>query len=430
MGMQLEKPSLFSDRRSFIAFTLLLVIFMGIRLGFLYSSYKEFTAKPFYYTEATVLTSYEKVKNKRHYQVLKLRSDEGFTFYTTSHRKENFNNKRLRLQIFPNKSISFQDYLGTFYVRSKIKDQETVAYTLKDRLRNAVEIQHENMALSSFYNAIFFATPIDKVLREKISLLGVSHLVALSGFHLTILWGLVYGFLLLLYRPLQQRYFPYRHALMDVGIVAMITLGVYVWFVDFPPSLVRSYAMVFLGWVVLLLGLELLSFMFLGTVVFGLLALFPSLLVSLSFWFSVAGVFYIFLLLQYTKHVDKRVIAMFVIPIGIFILMLPFVHGIFGVTSGYQLLSPLLSLLFVPFYPFVMFLHLIGVGGMLDSAVLWIFALPTQSTIQLLPSWIVGIYIALSLFSMGSKKIFYTTFGLACLYMVYLFIPVQKITEF
>ncbi|WP_309498067.1 ComEC/Rec2 family competence protein [Sulfurovum sp.] len=428
--MQLEKPSLFSDRRSFIAFTLLLVIFMGIRLGFLYSSYKEFTAKPFYYTEATVLTSYEKVKNKRHYQVLKLRSDEGFTFYTTSHRKENFNNKRLRLQIFPNKSISFQDYLGTFYVRSKIKDQETVAYTLKDRLRNAVEIQHENMALSSFYNAIFFATPIDKVLREKISLLGVSHLVALSGFHLTILWGLVYGFLLLLYRPLQQRYFPYRHALMDVGIVAMITLGVYVWFVDFPPSLVRSYAMVFLGWVVLLLGLELLSFIFLGTVVFGLLALFPSLLVSLSFWFSVAGVFYIFLLLQYTKHVDKRVIAMFVIPIGIFILMLPFVHGIFGVTSGYQLLSPLLSLLFVPFYPFVMFLHLIGVGGMLDSAVLWIFALPTQSTIQLLPSWIVGIYIALSLFSMGSKKIFYTTFGLACLYMVYLFISVQKITEF
>jgi competence protein ComEC len=430
MGMQLEKPSLFSDRKSFIGFTLLLFVFLFIRLGFLYNSYKEFTAKPFYYTDATVLTSYEKIKHKSRYTVLKLRSDEGFTFYTTSHRKENFNNKRLRLQLFPNEGISFMDYLGTFYVKSKIKDQETLAYTFKDRLLNDVERQHESMALSSFYNAIFFATPIDKVLREKISLLGVSHLVALSGFHLTILWGLVYGFLLLLYRPLQQRYFPYRHALMDVGMVAMITLGVYVWFVDFPPSLVRSYAMVFLGWIVLLLGMELLSFMFLGTVVFSLLALFPSLLVSLSFWLSVAGVFYIFLLLQYTKHVDKRVIAMFIIPVGIFILMLPFVHGTFGLTSGYQLLSPLLSLLFVPFYPFVMFLHLAGMGSLLDSAVLWIFSLPTQSTIQLLPSWIVAIYVVLSLFSMGSKKIFYTTFGLACLYMVYLFIPVQKITEF
>jgi len=429
MGMQLEKPSLFSDRRSFVAFTFLLLIVILIRLGFQYHSYQEFIAKPFYYTDATVLTSYEKTKYKKRYKVLKLRSDEGFTFYTTSHQKENFNHKRLRLQLFPNNSISFQDYLGSFYVKSKIKEQETVAYTFKDRLLNDVERQHESMALSSFYNAIFFATPIDKGLREKISMLGVSHLVALSGFHLTILWGLVYGFLLLFYRPLQQHYFPYRHALMDVGIVAMITLGVYLWFVDFPPSLVRSYAMVFLGWVVLLLGMELLSFMFLGTVVFGLLALFPSLLVSLSFWLSVAGVFYIFLLLQYTKYMDNRVIAMFIIPVGIFILMLPFVHGTFGVTSGYQLLSPLLSLLFVPFYPLVMFLHLIGVGGLLDSAVLWIFSLPSQSTIQLLPSWIVGMYIGLSLFSMGSKKIFYTTFSLACLYMVYLFIPVQKITE-
>jgi len=429
MGMQLEKPSLFSDRRSFIGFTLLLILLLVIRLGFDYNSYKEFITKPFYYTDATVLTSYEKIKHEKRYKVLKLRSDEGFTFYTTSHRKENFNNQRLRLQIFPNKSISFYDYLGTFYVKSKIKEQGTVSFTVKDKLRNDVEKQHENMALSSFYNAIFFATPIDKGLREKISLLGVSHLVALSGFHLTILWGLVYGFLLLLYRPLQQRYFPYRHALMDVGIVAMVALGVYVWFVDFPPSLVRSYAMVFLGWIVLLLGMELLSFMFLGTVVFGLLALFPSLLVSLSFWLSVAGVFYIFLLLQYTKHLDKRVIALFIIPVGIFILMLPFVHGTFGVTSIYQLLSPILSLLFVPFYPFVMFLHLIGMGGLLDSAVLWVFSLPAQSTIELLPSWIVGMYIVLSLFSMGSKKIFYTTFGLASLYMVYLFIPVQKITE-
>ena len=49
----------------------------------------------------------------------------------------------------------------------------------------------------------FFATPLAKEVREKISLFGVSHLVALSGFHLGILWALVYGGLLLLYRPLQ-----------------------------------------------------------------------------------------------------------------------------------------------------------------------------------------------------------------------------------
>lgn len=422
MGISLEKPRLFPEKKTFIWFSLGLFVLISFRLLFTYSAYQEFIAKPFFYTEATVLTSYEKRKDNKRYNVLKLRSADGFTFYTTSYRKENFHHKKLRLQIFPNANISFIDYLGTFYVKSKIKDQEKLPYTFKDKLLKNVQDQHENMAMSSFYNAIFFAAPMDKVLREKISLLGVSHLVALSGFHLTILWGLVYGFLLLLYRPLQQRYFPYRHALLDVGIIAMATLGLYLWFVDFPPSLLRSYAMVFLGWGMLLLGMELLSFMFLGTVVFGLLALFPSLLVSLSFWFSVAGVFYIFLLLQYTKHLDKRVIAMFIIPLGIFILMLPFVHGTFGLTSGYQLLSPLLSLLFVPFYPFVMFLHLIGLGGLLDSGVFWIFDLPTESTTEILPEWIVGIYLLISFASIWSRKIFFTTFSMALLYTGYLFI--------
>ena len=123
---------------------------------------------------------------------------------------------------FPNESIKFRDYLGTFYVKSKIKHQEKLPIIVKDKLLNYVAKQHENSALATFYNAIFFATPLEKALREKIALLGVSHLVALSGFHLGILWGLVYGLLLLLYRPLQQKYFPYRHALFDVGMVAMV----------------------------------------------------------------------------------------------------------------------------------------------------------------------------------------------------------------
>lgn len=420
--MQLEKPELFPDKRGFIGFLLIAVFIMLIRLVFSYQDYQTFINKPFYYTTATVLSSYEKVKHNRCYGVLKLRSDEGLTFYTTSHSKKNFNHTRLRLQIFPNQGISFRDYLGTFYVKSKIKNIESIPYTVKDTLLNVVEKQHESKALASFYNAIFFATPIDKDLREKISLLGVSHLVALSGFHLTILWGLVYGCLLLFYRPLQQRYFPYRHALRDVGMVAMMTLGIYLWFVDFPPSLLRSYAMVFLGWIVLLLGMELLSFMFLGTVVFGLLALFPALLVSLSFWLSVAGVFYIFLLLQYTKHIDKRVIALFVIPVGIFILMLPFVHGTFGVTSPYQLLSPMLSLLFVPFYPLVMLFHLIGMGGLLDAVLGWLLTLPKQSTVSILPQWMVVGYMVMSLASIWKKKVFIITLGTAVLYALYLFV--------
>jgi competence protein ComEC len=277
--------------------------------------------------------------------------------------------------------------------------------------------------MASFYNAIFFATAVDKTLREKISMLGVSHLVALSGFHLGILWGLVYGLLLLFYRPVQQKFFPYRHALLDVGLIVLILLAVYLWFVDFPPSLVRSYAMVLVGWIVLLLGIELLSFTFLTTILLLLVLLFPSLLVSLSFWLSVAGVFYIFLLLKYTKEYNKWMITLLFIPFGIFILMLPVVHHIFGVTSGYQLLSPLLSLLFIPFYPLVMVLHLVGFGGVLDSPLLWLFSLPNESTDNLLPLWAMLGYVGLSLGAIWSKKLFYGVFGVAVIYGIYLFSP-------
>jgi len=276
--------------------------------------------------------------------------------------------------------------------------------------------------LATFYNAIFFATPLEKALREKIALLGVSHLVALSGFHLGILWGLVYGLLLLLYRPLQQKYFPYRHALFDVGIIVMSILGFYVWFVDFPPSLVRSFAMVLVGWGMLLLGMELLSFTFLTAVFLILCMAFPSLLVSLGFWLSVAGVFYIFLLLQYTKTWNKWLITLGVIPIGIFILMLPIVHGIFSVTSIYQLLSPVLSLMFVVFYPLVMLLHILGWGAIFDTLLLSLFSLPSESQEHILPLWMVAFYGFVSIGAIWYRRIFYILLTLSLLYMVYLFV--------
>jgi len=424
MGQALEKPKLFSDVKSFVWFGLIMCVFIGVRLGYEYYNYKTFIAKPFYYTYATVITSYDKTKNAKRYKVLKLKSDDGFTFYTTSHQKKEFNHARLRLQLFPNESISFSSYLGTFYVKSKIKNTEALPPTLKDILLNAVNKQHKDESIASFYNAIFFATPIDPKLRQKIALLGVSHLVALSGFHLGILWAFVYGLVLLLYRPFQQKFFPYRHALFDVGLVSVLVLGVYVWFVGFPPSLLRSYTMVVLGWAMLLLAIELLSFTFLASVFLLLCLLFPSLLVSLSFWLSVAGVFYIFLLLQYTKQWNKWLITLLVIPLGIFVLMLPIVHSVFAVTSGYQLLSPLLSLLFILFYPLVMFLHSIGFGGAFDSVLLALFALPKEASEHLLPWWGTAIYMALSFGAIWYRKIFYVLLGFAMLYMFYLFISI------
>jgi len=122
--MSLEKPKLFETNKSFIWTVVLLLLLLAIRLFFEYQAYQNFISKPFYFTYVNVLNAYEKSKEGKRYKVLKLRSDDGFTFYTTSHKEEDFSHKRLRLQIFPNKGISFKDYLGTFYVKSRIKNSE------------------------------------------------------------------------------------------------------------------------------------------------------------------------------------------------------------------------------------------------------------------------------------------------------------------
>ena len=418
----MRKPKLFESRSELLLFGLVMLLLILGRLGWEYHRYKRFVAKPFYYTYATVLNIYKRQKGNRSYTVLKLQSGEGLRFYTTTHSKKVLDHTYLRLQIFPDKRIGFWDYLGTFYVKSRIKECKRLPKTAQESLGRRIAVQHSDSRMGALYNAIFLALPLPHTLRESIAALGVSHLVALSGFHLSILWGVLYGLLLLPYKALQQRYFPYRYALIDVGAVVMMLLGVYVLFVGTPPSLLRSYAMVLVGWLALLLGLELVSFTFLAAVFAILTLLFPSLLVSLSFWFSVAGVFYIFLLLHYTKALHPWLIMLLVIPVGIFILMLPIVHGIFGVTTPYQLLSPILSLLFIPFYPLTFLLHLVEMGDLFDPLLQWLFTLPKESSKMLLPWWMVAGYIALSLGAIRYRVFFYATLLLASVYAVYLFI--------
>jgi len=420
--MVIEKPQLFLERRDFLIFIFVMLFFMAIRLFVLYSAYQIFISKPFYYTTVNVLNAYPKTKNGKTYTVLKVHNDEGLTFFTSTHSGKNFRDKVLRLQIYPNSKITFGEYLGYFYVKSRIKKIYPSVMTVKQKLLAYVASQHTDANLSSLYQAIFFATPLDREFRKKIAGLGISHLVALSGFHLGILWAVLYGLLLLFYRPLQKRYFPYRYQLLDIGLAVVILLGWYVWFVDFPPSLVRSYAMVLVGWIVILLGIELLSFTFLTTVTVILLLLFPSLLVSLGFWLSIAGVFYIFLLLKHTEGSAKWKLSMLYIPLGIFLLMLPLVHGVFGLTTPCQLLSPLLSLLFIVFYPLAILLHVLGMGGLLDGGLAWLFSMPSEGTEKLLPLWAIAVYGGLSLWAIWSRWIFWFLLGLAVGYGGYLFL--------
>ena len=400
----------------------MLAFVLVLRLGWEYSAYRSFVSQPLYYTHATILNLYPKERNGKHYTVLKLHSEQGRTIYTTTWRKDLLDGERVYVQLLPTDRIGFWDYLGGMYCKSHLKRIDPPLPTLRTHLERWIADQHTDPDMAAFYKGIFLASPIPRSLRKPIAQLGVSHLVALSGFHLGILWGVLYALLLAMYRPLQRRYFPYRHALQDVGLVVMGLLGYYLWLTGSPPSLVRSYAMLLVGWGMVLMGIELVSFTFLASITMVLLALFPPLIVSLGFWLSISGVFYIFLVLKYCQPSPKILVTFACIPIGIFILMQPLVHGIFGVTTPWQLLSPLLSLGFVLLYPLSFGLHLLGQGSVLDGMLLGLFSWPKNSSEQLIPLWGMIGYVLLSLLAIRWRWAFYVLLGMAVGYVGWVYL--------
>jgi len=399
----------------------ILITLLSMRLFFLYEAYGEFKLKPFYYTEVEVIQAYEKWSDDKYHTILKLYAPSlDLNFFSRTKIRAKEISSRLRLKLFPNQEMRFVDYLGTSFIFSSVNEIYKEKESIKNRALLFIENQHQNAMVVSFYKAIYFATPLDKSLRKQVSSLGVSHLIALSGFHLAILSTLLFFLLRPLYRLFQQRYFPYRFDLHDVGFLVLMLLAWYVWFVDAPPSLLRSYAMMMGGWILLVVGVELLSFTFLSMIVLLLLVIFPKMLLSLAFWFSVSGVFYIFLLLKHFAQLNKYWMTLF-ITFGIFLLMLPIVHMVFPVVNLLQLTSPFLSLIFMLFYPLSMGLHLLGMGDLLDSLLIKLFSLRSTETLFTLPFEYGWSYLVLSAFAISSKKIFYGLLLVSVLFSVCLF---------
>jgi len=419
--MQIEKPKLFLETKDFLLVALVLVFATALRFWLIHISYEQFVSKPFIYTDGIVLNSYQKTKHDKRYTVLKIRDADGLLFFTSTNNNIDFASKILRMRIYPSPNISFLDYIGHFYIKSDIISMTNVGTSVRNTLSLLIDSQHQSKWMQSFYNGIYLATPIESNLREKISILGISHLVALSGFHLGILSWLIFTLLKIPYKVLQKRYFAYRYDLIDVGLLTMFILAYYLWITDFPPSLIRSYTMVLVGWIAILLGIELVSFRFLTIVTLMLVLLFPSLLLSIGFALSVTGVFYIFLLLLYDHKGNNKLTKLLIIPFGIYILMSPIVHIFFGVTSIYQLLSPLLSLLFAIFYPLSIILHLVGMGSALDTSLMWLFDLATIGREELLPTWLALLYLSFSILAIWHRVFFILTFISAICYMIYLY---------
>ncbi len=365
----LEKVSLFKNRRDFFHFLLLAFAIFTLSLSLEFYNYKELTKFDSQLVNATVLKQYTKTKptktgKTKSYQVLKLKSDEGFTLYSTANKNlKDIKFHKVEMEVWAGK-ISFYEYMHGFYCFSKIlKVYDEKSY--KTKLNSFIASQHKDKDISLIYQALFTAKQLPYKLQKTFSNLGVSHLIAISGFHLGILTALLFFLIKYPYKFLQNRYFPYRSYKIDSFIIISFFLLSYLLFLDSPPSLLRAFVMLIIGFILYDRGLKVLSMQTLVVSVILILALFPRLFFSIGFWLSVSGVFYIFLFLIHFKHLSKLK-QFLLLPLWIYFFMLPFSLIIFGNFSIYHPLSILWTSLFTLFYPLSIALHIFNMGNLLD----------------------------------------------------------------
>ncbi len=412
----MESLPLFKNKKERVYFLLIILFLFLFNISILYNNYKSFKQDEIIETKATILNIY----NKDKYNILKLKSNN-FTFFTSIDKQSTYK-KLQNINIYiVTKDINFYDYLKGFYTKSfNINIIENIPL-LKNNINNFIYSQHINDDISSLYSALFLAINVNEQIRQLCSNFGISHLVAISGFHLGVISFVLYFLISLLYSPIHQKYFPYRNKRFDLLIVISIILFSYLLFVDLVPSLLRSFVMFIFGLFLLRNNIKILSFETLLIIVLIIIALFPKLLFSISLWFSVAGVFYIYLFLHYFKNLNKY-FQFILFNFWIYFAMNPIVHYFFGTTSLEQLYSPIITLIFTLFYPLAAALHILNIGNLLDSLLELLLSYEVQTKEVFTPLWLFISYIIISLFSIFSKKAFVVLNILFLLFGLYLFI--------
>lgn len=384
--MQNLSPPLFFNLKERFIFLGFLCLVLCCTLGFKFYQFHTLKSQNNPQITAQVLLQYTKNKNNKEYFVLKLKSDFGI-FYTTS--KEDLRDLKYRflsLRVVLNK-ISFTEFLGGFYAPSfhlvLLPNQD-----FKKPLREAILKQHNTKLMGEYYLTLFLSDSLPKDWRNLAQSYGISHLFAISGFHTGILSAVGFFALGFLYKPLHKRFFPYRNAFFDLGFLVVLGLIAYYFLLTQSPSYLRAVTMSGVAFFLLWRGLDVLRIESLMWCALTLLAFFPQLIFSVGFYFSCLGVLYIFLFFKYFKIPQtffKRLIYGVLLSASTFFLMGIIIYYFFPYFSPLSLFSLLITPLFVVYYPLELLLHLLGLGGILDSILLEWVSLETR-TILLKPN--------------------------------------------
>ncbi|MGL2466128.1 ComEC/Rec2 family competence protein [Helicobacter pylori] len=399
---------LLSTPKEYLWCGVVLSLLLAINLYLEYLNYQKLDFSKPTSLNAQILLQYPKTKDQKTYFVLKLQS-KNMIFYTTI--KEPLKNLQYRhAQFFGRiKSCSFLESLKSCFFQT-YSFSLTRKQDFKSHARHFIDSAHENALVGNLYRALFIGDSLNKDLRDRANALGINHLLAISGFHLGILSVSVYFLFSLFYTPLQKRYFPYRNAFYDIGVLVWVFLLGYLLLLDFLPSFFRAFLMGLLGFLACFFGVRLLSFKLLVLACCIAIALLPKLLFSVGFLLSVCGVWYIFLFLKHTQIFFKnssflrRSFQAISLSALVFLNMLIIAHAFFPMFSPYQLFSIPLGLIFIVFFPLSLSLHAVGLGSLLDHILSMPLTIPTISVPS--PLWLLGVHLFLTILSARFFKVY------------------------
>ncbi len=419
----LERVDLLGSRKDYLYLLVLFILLLATSLSYEYYKYKQLTKFDSQLVEATILKQYTKTKvtkkgKTKTYQVLKLKSFDGFVFYSIASKNlPNYKDKNILLEVWAGK-ITFLEYLKGFFAFSKILKIDTTS-SMQENIAAAIAKAHAESDANAIYQALYLAKPLPYHLQQIFSNLGISHLIAISGFHLGVLSALLYFVIKYPYRVLQNRYFPYRSAQRDTFFIITFILLAYMLFLDIPPSLLRAFTMLCIGFVLYERGIKIISLQTLLLTCLSLIALFPRLLFSIGFFLSLSGVFYLFLSLIYFKQRSK-LWQFLLLPFWVYLMMLPYSLVIFGNFSLYHPLSILWTSLFTLFYPLSIFLHLIGSGDLLDPLLISLLQLNPHAVKIAVSDIVLYGEIFLSILAIFKKEVLYLLFFYCLCLFIYL----------
>ncbi len=381
---KLERVDLF-DKKSGSFFFVILLVIASLSLGWEYYRYKNFVKFDDPLVRAEVIDQEVRLIGEKPKTSMKLRLDNGSSVRCAMSpylRDLRGREVLVELQVA---HVTFLDYLKGFRARGLITEVYP-PLSLKERWYHRIASQHNDQSMKELYGALFVATPMSQELQSLVGAMGLSPILSISGYHFGILSLIAYFFLRAPYRFVQNRYFPYRHGKRDLFWIVGGLLFAYLVVLEYNPAMVRSFGMIVVGYWLYDRGIKIISFQTLLIAVGLLLAFFPKLFFSISFWFSSFGVLSIFVFIRYYEHWKPWQIFL-ALHFWCYLVLLPISLAIFGTFSWWHIGSIPLALLFNLYYPSVLALHLTLWGDLFDPMLTRMFDSGELQNV-VIPMWI------------------------------------------